>query len=143
MISTKGRYAIRFMIDLAEQEGKGPVPLSAVSERQNISKKYMESIVKTLVSAKLVNSSSGKGGGYSLTKTPEEYTVWEILNATEESMSSVACLIENAEKCPREDTCQTVSMWRGYDKVVRDYFSGITIADLANREKRFTDFAQL
>ena len=143
MISTKGRYAIRFMIDLAEQEGKGPVPLSAVSERQNISKKYMESIVKTLVSAKLVSSSSGKGGGYSLRKSPAEYTVWEILNATEESMSSVACLIENAEKCPRQESCQTISMWRGYDKVVKDYFTGITIADLAGREKNYADFAQL
>jgi len=133
MISTKGRYAIRFMIDLAEQDGTGPVPLSTVAERQNISKKYMEAIVKTLVSSKLVSSSSGKGGGYSLIRKPEDYTVWEILCITEESMSGVACLNEGAEECPREKTCQTLDMWRGYNKVVKDYFLGITIADLAKK----------
>ena len=130
MISTKGRYAIRLMIDLAEQNSDTPIPLVAIAERQDISKKYLEAIVKILVTNKLVKATSGKGGGYSLVRTPEEYTVWEILNLTEESMSSVACLIDGAENCPREAKCHTVSMWRGYDQMVKDYFSKITIKDL-------------
>lgn len=130
MISTKGRYAIRLMIDLAEQNSDTPVPLAAIATRQDISKKYLESIVKILVTGKLVKASSGKGGGYSLVKKPEEYTIWEILKLTEESLVSVACLMDGAESCPREEKCQTVSMWRGYDKLVREYFSNITIRDL-------------
>lgn len=130
MISTKGRYAIRLMIDLAEQNTANPVPLTAIASRQDISKKYLEAIVKILVNGKLVNSASGKGGGYSLARKPEEYTIWEILKLTEESMSSVACLMDNAEECPRENTCQTVSMWRGYDNLVKEYFSNITIDQL-------------
>ena len=130
MISTKGRYAIRLMIDLAEQNSDTPIPLVAIAERQDISKKYLEAMLKILVTNKLVKATSGKGGGYSLVRTPEEYTVWEILNLTEESMSSVACLIDGAENCPRESKCHTVSMWRGYDQMVKDYFSKITIKDL-------------
>ena len=118
------------MIDLAEQNSDTPIPLVAIAERQDISKKYLEAIVKILVTNKLVKATSGKGGGYSLVRTPEEYTVWEILNLTEESMSSVACLIDGAENCPRESKCHTVSMWRGYDQMVKDYFSKITIKDL-------------
>ena len=134
MISTKGRYAIRLMIDLAEQKTNTPTPLTAIAERQNISKKYLESIVKSLVTGKLVKASSGKGGGYSLVRKPEEYTVWEILKLTEESMSSVACLMDGAEACPREKSCQTISMWRGYDKLVKDYFSNITVQDLISQK---------
>lgn len=132
MISTKGRYAIRLMIDLASQKTNAPVPLTAIAERQDISKKYLEAIVKILVTAKLVKATSGKGGGYTLSKEPNEYTVWEILNLTEESMCSVACLMEGAEECPRKDICKTLPMWKGYDKLVKDYFSSITIGDLVN-----------
>lgn len=134
MISTKGRYAIRLMIDLAGQTPDTPVPLVAIAERQGISKKYLESIAKLLVTGKLVKATSGKGGGYSLTKTPAEYTIWEILKLTEESMASVACLMDGAEECPRENVCQTISMWRGYDNLVKDYFSNITIQDLASKK---------
>lgn len=134
MVSTKGRYAIRLMIDLAEHNDNTPVPLASIAERQDISKKYLEAIVKLLVTGKLVSASSGKGGGYRLVREPKDYTVWEILSLTEESMSSVACLIDGAEECPRENTCQTVSMWRGYDKLVKDYFSGITIEELARKK---------
>lgn len=130
MISTKGRYAIRLLIDLATQKSDTPVPLVSIAERQDISKKYLESIVKILVVGKLVKATSGKGGGYVLTKAPSEYTVWEVLNLTEDSMSSVACLMDGADKCPREKACHTISMWRGYDKLVKEYFSGITIEDL-------------
>lgn len=130
MISTKGRYAVRLMIDLAEQNSDSPIPLDAIAARQDISKKYLESIVKILVTAKLVKGTSGKGGGYFLTRKPEEYNIYEILRLTEGSLSTVACLEEGAEKCPREDKCKTISMWKGYDKLVKDYFSDITIKDL-------------
>ena len=130
MISTKGRYAIRLMIDLAEQETGDPVPLDTIATRQDISKKYLESIVKLLVTGKLVKGASGKKGGYCLTRKPEEYTILEILRTTEGSMATVACLEEDAEPCPRADKCKTVSMWKGYDNLVTDYFSKITIKDL-------------
>ncbi len=130
MISTKGRYAIRLMIDLAEQNTDSPVTLDSIATRQDISKKYLESIVKLLVNGKLVKGASGKNGGYFLTRKPEDYTVLEILHLTEGSMATVACLEEGAAECPRIDKCKTVSMWRGYDELVNDYFSKITIKDL-------------
>lgn len=130
MISTKGRYAIRLMIDLAGQNSDTPVPLTSIANRQNLSKKYLEAIVKLLVDGNLLKSSSGKGGGYSLIRKPADYNVWEILKLTEESMSSVACLADNASECPRENSCNTISMWRGYDNLVKEYFSNISIEDL-------------
>ena len=130
MISTKGRYAIRLMIDLAEQNTDKPTTLDAIATRQDISKKYLESIVKSLVAARLVKGTSGKGGGYFLTRKPEEYPVYEILRITEGSLSTVACLEDGAEKCPREEKCNTISMWRNYDRMVKDYFSNISIRDL-------------
>lgn len=130
MISTKGRYAIRLMIDLAEQHSDSPVTLDSIAARQDISKKYLESIVKLLVSGKLVKGTSGKNGGYLLTRKPEEYTVLEIIQLTEGSMATVACLEEGAETCPRAEKCKTVSMWKGFDDLVSDYFSKITIKDL-------------
>lgn len=130
MISTKGRYAIRLMIDLAEQNTDKPTTLDAIATRQDISKKYLESIVKSLVAASLVKGTSGKGGGYFLTRKPEEYPVYEILRITEGSLSTVACLEDGAEKCPREEKCKTISMWRNYDRMVKDYFSNISIRDL-------------
>lgn len=130
MISTKGRYAIRLIIDVAENSNGSPVTLDAIATRQGISKKYLESIVKLLVTGKLVKGTSGKGGGYSLTKLPEEYHILDILELTEGSLSSVACLEKGAEKCPFEAKCKTVSMWKGYNNLTRDYFSRITIKDL-------------
>lgn len=130
MISTKGRYAIRLMIDLAEQNSDRPIPLDAIAERQEISKKYLESIVKLLVTGKLIKGTSGKGGGYLLTRQPDEYTIYEILKLTEGSLASVACLDDGAEACPRMDKCKTISMWRGYNDIVKEYFEGITIKDL-------------
>lgn len=130
MISTKGRYAIRLMIDLAEQNSDNPVPLDTIATRQDISKKYLESIVKLLVAGKLVRGASGKNGGYFLTRKPEEYTILEILKLTEGSMATVSCLEEGAEECPRVDKCKTISMWRGYDNLLNEYFSNIKISDL-------------
>lgn len=132
MISTKGRYAIRFMIDLAEQPEGFPVPLDAAAERQEISKKYLEIVVKLLVTGKLVKGTSGRGGGYRLLRKPEEYTVGEILKITEGTLATVACLDEEAEACPRENKCKTLPMWKKYDSMVHDFFYNITIADLVN-----------
>ena len=132
MISTKGRYAIRFMIDLAEQSTTTPVPLDETAARQDISKKYLEIIVKILVKGKLVKGTSGKGGGYLLMRRPEEYTIGEILELTEGTLSTVACLNADAEQCPRESSCKTLPMWKKFDNIVHDYFFNITIADLVN-----------
>ncbi len=135
MISTKGRYAVRVMIDLAEQNSSTPVPLNNIALRQDISKKYLESIVKLLVTGGLLKGTSGKGGGYYLTRTPKEYTVLEILELTEgDSLIPVSCLEKNAEACPRKKECRTISMWSGYEKLFQDYFSNITIADLCHGE---------
>ena len=132
MISTKGRYAVRFMLDLAEQPEGIPVPLDDAAQRQQISKKYLEIVVKLLVSAKLVKGASGKGGGYRLLRKPEEYTVWEILAAAEGTLASVACLCDGAEACSRESICKTLPMWKKFDGVVHDFFSQIMLADLKN-----------
>ena len=132
MVSTKGRYAIRFMIDLAEQMEGVPVPLDDVARRQEISKKYLEIIVRLLVAGKLVKGTSGKGGGYRLLRKPEEYTVGEILMITEGTLAPVACLEEDADLCPRRGFCKTLPMWKKYDRMVHDFFYGITIADLVS-----------
>ena len=132
MISTKGRYAIRFMIDLAEQPEGVPVPLDDVAQRQEISKKYLEIIVKLLVSGKMVKGASGKGGGYRLLRKPSEYTVGDILKITEGTLATVACLNEDTDTCPREKDCKTLPMWKKYDLMVHDFFYHITIEDLVN-----------
>ena len=112
MISTKGRYAVRFMIDLAEQQEGRPVPLEEAALRQEISKKYLETVVNLLVKAKLVKGASGKGGGYRLLRKPADYTVGEILKVTEGTLATVACLDEDADVCPREKICKTLPMWK-------------------------------
>ena len=132
MISTKGRYAIRFMIDLAEQPEEFPVPLEDIALRQEISRKYLESVVNLLVKAKLVKGASGKGGGYRLLRKPSEYTVGEILKITEGTLATVACLDEDADICPRGKFCKTLPMWKKYDSMVHDFFYHITIEDLVN-----------
>ena len=130
MISTKGRYAIRLILDLAEQHTDQPIKLDSIAERQGISKKYLESIVKILVTGGLVKGTSGKGGGYLLTRVPEEYTILEILRLTEGSLHTVACLESGAGLCPRQDSCKTLPMWREFDSLVSKYFSHKTIRDL-------------
>ncbi len=130
MISTKGRYALRVMIDLAQHENEGSIPLKAIAERQDISKKYLEIIVKELVKGKMVNGVSGKGGGYSLCRSPEEYSVGEILELMEGSLSPVACLANPEYDCPRAGVCLTLPMWEEYDKMTRDFFYGKKLSDL-------------
>ena len=130
MISTKGRYAVRVMIDLAEHKDEKNVPLKDIAKRQMISKKYLEAIVKDLVSAKLIKGSSGKGGGYKLIKNPDEYIVGEILESTEGPLASVACIADKKYNCPRKKICQTLPMWEEFDGMVHDYFYSKKLSDL-------------
>ena len=133
MISTKGRYALRVMIDLAENNTGEYIPLKDIAERQEISKKYLEIIVKDMVAGGLLTGASGKGGGYRLCRKPEDYTVGEILELTEGSMSSVACLAEKKNTCPRKNRCETLPMWEEYDKLVHDFFHSKKLTDLLLR----------
>lgn len=130
MVSTKGRYALRLMIDLAEQPADCFVPLTDVAKRQDISEKYLESIVSALSKNKLLDSVRGKGGGYRLNKPASEYTVSEILNAAEGSIAPVACLSKEENDCPRKDRCTTLKMWEDFRKMTDSYFENITIQDL-------------
>lgn len=131
MISTKGRYALRIMIDLAEQNTDAYIPLKEIADRQDISEKYLQQITKLLVENNMLEGVRGKGGGYRLTRRPEEYTVGEILELMEGTLSSVACLAPRAKKCSRSRECRTLPMWLEFDRMVHDFFFRITIADLA------------
>ena len=130
MISTKGRYALRVMIDLAQQENGGWIPLKDIAARQEISKKYLEIIVRELVAAGLVRGISGKGGGYRLCRASEEISVGEILEATEGSLAAVACLSCGAEPCPRAGGCRTLPLWTEYDRMTHDFFYGKRLNEL-------------
>ncbi len=134
LVSTKGRYALRVMIDLAEHSTQGPIALSVIAHRQDISAKYLESIIKLLVKARFLRGTRGKGGGYQLIKPPEQYTVGAILRLTEESLAPVACIDQNAPACPRAPECRTLSMWCGLDQVISGYLDKITLADLSRPE---------
>lgn len=131
-ISTKGRYALRIMLDLAQHDGEGPVALRTVVERQNITLKYTEGIMAMLVKAKLVVSLRGKMGGYRLAKRPHEYTVYEVLLAAEGDLQPVACGAPGADVCPVQDTCPTRTVWVGLGEVIRNYLQGITLRDLVS-----------
>ena len=133
LISTKGRYALRVMIDLSEHQSDGFIPLKVIAERQGISEKYLESIIKLLVKAQLLNGLRGKGGGYKLTKSPDQYTVGAILRLTEDSLAPVACLESGALPCDRMAECRTISMWQELDKLINNYLDSITIADLVQQ----------
>lgn len=134
MISTRGRYALRVMVDLAERNTEEYVPLSEIAERQEISIKYLEIILKSLVQNGLLKGHRGKGGGYRLTRPPEEYTVGEILELTEGPLSTVACLTPDAEACPRQAQCRTIPMWRRFDAMVHDFFFGMTLKNLMEEQ---------
>lgn len=134
MISTRGRYALRVMIDLAEHATENYVPMKEVAERQNISLKYIERIVPALSRNELVEGVQGKGGGYRLKREPKEYTVGEILRLTEGDLAPVACLECGAEPCDRVDTCKTLSMWSRFHKMTNEYFDSITLAELVGNK---------
>ena len=140
LISTKGRYALRVMIDLAEHRSEEFISLREIAIRQEISEKYLESIIRMLVKAKVVESLRGKGGGYRLKNAPEEYTADSILRLTEESLAPVACLEEHADACPRAARCKTLMLWQGLDKAIRDYLQSVTIADLMEQGTAGDDY---
>lgn len=130
MFSTKGRYAIRLMIDLAKHQDDNYIALKDVALRQDISKKYLEIIVKDLVKAGLLEGKPGKSGGYKLSRKPEEYTVAEILEIMEGTLAPVACLEESAAPCPRASYCETLPMWKEFHSKVSDFFYDKKISDL-------------
>lgn len=140
LISTKGRYALRVMIDLAEHPTDGFIPLKVIATRQEISEKYLESIIKLLVKARFLSGLRGKGGGYRLTKSPDQYTIGSILQLTEESLAPVSCLEHGAAPCPRMSECRTLSLWKGLDKVISDYLNQITVADLVQTDTPGNDY---
>ena len=131
MISTKGRYALRLMIDLAMQDADKYTPLKDISKRQGISEKYMEIIIKQLVKQKLIYGLRGKGGGYRLLRSAADYSVGEILEAVDEQLAPVSCLLPEAEPCDRKPICPTIAMWKEFDTLTHEFFYGITLADLA------------
>ena len=130
MISTRGRYALRIMIDLAEHGNGRYIPLREIAERQEISLKYIEKIMPLLARGALIEGIHGKGGGYRLCREPGEYTVGEILRLTEGELAPVACLSEGAPPCPRASYCRTLPMWRDYCRMTNEFFDGVTVADL-------------
>lgn len=135
MISTRGRYALRVMIDLAEHIDEGYVPMKEVAERQGISLKYLERILPVLVKNGLVEGVHGKGGGYKLIRDPKQCTVGEILRLTEGDLAPVACLVCGSEPCQKSAQCRTIAMWDRFYKMTNEYFDGISIYDLAVGKK--------
>lgn len=140
IVSTKGRYALRVMIDLAEHQAERYVPLKEVAARQDISEKYLENILKVLVQNGFLEGLRGKGGGYRLTRSPDQYTVAEILLLTEGSLAPVSCLTPGAPACERMANCRTYTMWKGLNDLIVDYFGKITLADLAAPEQAGNDY---
>ena len=133
-ISTKGRYALRMMLDLAQHQSDGFVALKDIAERQGISKKYLEQIVPLLNKAELLRTNRGYQGGYSLVKAPENYTVGEILRVTEGNLAPVSCLQYGENDCPRRGECETLPIWEGLYKVINEYLDGISLADIASND---------
>ena len=140
MVSTKGRYALRVMIDLAEHDDGRFIPLKEIAARQGISEKYLENILKVLVQNGFLEGLRGKGGGYRLTRTPDQYTVAEILLLTEGSLAPVSCLTPGASACARMANCRTYEMWKGLDDLISNYFGNITLADLARPDQAGNDY---
>lgn len=134
-ISTKGRYALRMLIDLAQHQGEGYIALKDIAARQNISKKYLEQIVPILNKSDILNTNRGYQGGYRLAKAPDKYTVGNILRLTEGSLAPVTCLDYNPVGCERSGECPTLPIWEGLNKVISDYLDGITLQDIIDMQK--------
>lgn len=139
-ISTKGRYALRLMVDLAEHAGEGHISVKEVAARQNISEKYLEQIISILSRAGYVRSVRGAGGGYSLAYPPEHYTVGMILRLTEGSLAPVACLEGDENTCPRQEECTTLFVWEALRDAVDKVVDGITVKDILDHNSNAGDF---
>lgn len=132
-ISTRGRYALRVMIDLAEHNSGKYIRLKDIVERQDISQKYLEGIMTDLSKAELLDGQHGKGGGYKLNRAPEDYTVGEILRVTEGDLAPIACLEQGAERCLRAEECRTLPMWKKLYAIINEYFDSVSLADLMEK----------
>ena len=135
MISTRGRYALRILVDLAENQNEGYITLKEAADRQEISEKYLESIVKDLVKARFVEGVRGKGGGYRLARPADEINVLEVLQSADGTLVPVACLEEGSTPCSRAAACRTLPLWKGLDAVISEYLSGFTVQDLIKTEE--------
>ncbi len=140
-ISTKGRYALRMMLDLAMHSADGFVALKDIAERQDISKKYLEQIVPLLNKADLLRTNRGYQGGYSLAKSPEKYTVGEILRVTEGNLCPVSCLQYPVNECPRASECMTLPVWEGLYKAINNYLDSVTLQDIIDRANAGGDYS--
>ena len=134
-VTSKGRYALRVMLDLARHPDEGYISLKTIAERQDISMKYLEAIVGSLKKAGLVDSSRGKEGGYSLLRPPEEYSVGEILRCTEDKLAPVSCITAEGVSCAQASACLTLPMWRELDELTNAYLDTVTLRDLLTGEK--------
>ena len=137
MISTKGRYSIRILLDLAEHRSGGYIPMKEVAARQNISLKYIEKLMPALKTAGFIESVHGSGG-YRLAREPETCTLWDILQCSEGNLAPVSCLKDGAGLCARSAECRTLPVWEEYYRMTRDYFSGVTLADLMDAPRGTT-----
>ena len=135
IVSTKGRYALRAMVNFAQRPQGEYVPLKEIAEAEGISQKYLESIMTTLSKAGFVDAVHGKGGGYRLNRKPECYTIGSILKLTEGSLAAVSCTSQGASACARSECCQAKPMWDKLDKMIDDFFEGITLADIMNEKE--------
>ena len=135
MISTRGRYALRILVDLAGNQNGGYITLKEAADRQEISEKYLESIVKDLVKARFVEGVRGKGGGYRLSRPADEINVLEVLQSADGTLVPVACLEEGSTPCSRAAACRTLPLWKGLDAVISEYLSGFTVQDLIKTEE--------
>ncbi|MEA4946058.1 MAG: Rrf2 family transcriptional regulator [Oscillospiraceae bacterium] len=134
-ISTKGRYALRMMLDLAEHQGNGFIALKDIAKRQDISKKYLEQIIPVLNHGGILLTNRGYLGGYRLARTPDQYTMGEILRLTEGSLAPVACLDQQPNQCARCGECPTLPVWQGLEKIINEYLDGITLQDILDQQK--------
>ncbi len=135
MISTRGRYALRMMVDLAEHQGEGYISLKDIAARQDISKKYLEQIIPILNRASLLDASRGFAGGYRLVKPPRDYTVGEIIRATEGNLAPVSCLEGSVNTCPRCSECATLFVWEGLQKMENEYLDSISLQDILDKHE--------
>ena len=133
MITTKGRYAIRVLLDIAEHDEGAYIPLKDIAARQNISKKYLEIVVKDMVTSNLLQGISGRGGGYKLCRKPEEYCLGEVIELVDGPLVHVSCLVENQKPCPRAQECVTLPLWIEYDKLTHDFFYSKYLNDLMKK----------
>lgn len=133
-ISTKGRYALRMLVDLAEHKGDGYIALKDIAKRQDISKKYLEQIVSVLNNPEILKTNRGYQGGYQLAKAPENYTVGEILRITEGGLAPVSCLENDENECEKSSCCETLFVWEGLYKTITEYLDGITLQDIIDRK---------